>query len=355
MPSDEVQISTSQPSNSRHWITTHVANASFITYDAIHATEDSVDECHYTTDNTIVYTYVHFTRRISIYAFQSIIKTATASANIVLTEVFGYESIINLSGNAPFNDHIGLKVLIGHYQSNDPKFTPCTDGIRRVSRGILWRSNQISRIKEMVHTRNKSLSQFLDTMISDLQHHKQAEEYDVVKKRKKMETVTEDEGDESCPAALARFEDFESHVLHALDAVTQFDTKARHDDLLGLEAELEQRMQAPVPRHPLVGGVYVAKSKSVSIPKIGATRRTFAERHKGLRVVPSPFQLVYWIPSATPFKIENAIHKHFNYARIREAGGNSEFFNVDLKTIGTYLKATYPDVIDNLAEIEKTT
>ena len=331
-----------------------MANDSFITYDMMQTPGYEVDECHYTTDNAIVYTYIHFRKRTSIHAVQHILSSIKTAAKIILTEVFGYESIVPSSCCAQFNEHIGLKVLVGHYQSNNPKFIPCTDGIQCVSRGILWKSDKISRITQMVHGRNKSLGQFFDTMVSELQEHSKKEVYDVVKKRQKIEDAAEVDADESCPQALRRLEDFESHVLHALNPINQFDTRAKHDELLGMEDELERRIREPslAPRDPMVGGVYVAKSKSVSVPKIGATRRSFAERHTGLRVVPSPFRLIYWVPSATPFKIENAIHKHFDSARLREPGGNTEFFNVDLKSIGQYLKDTYPDVVDHFEDIE---
>lgn len=161
-------------------------------------------------------------------------------------------------------------------------------------------------------------------------------EFDVVKKRRMMAQAPDDDASE-CPDALQRFEDFESHVLPALLKIDAEDKQTRRDEMLQMELDLCSGMRS------LTGGVYVAVSKAVKFPKIGATRKGDpAPRLQALsRHVPSPFQAIYWVPTVMPFKVESEIHKHFDTFRLRERGACTEFFNVDVSAIGEYLKENY--------------
>ena len=165
----------------------------------------------------------------------------------------------------------------------------------------------------------------------------EAIEFDVVKKRRMMDQAPEEVASE-CPDSLQRFEAFEAHVLPALLKIDAEDKQTRNDELIQMELDICSGAALPC-----AGGVYVAVSKAVKFPKIGATRKSEpAPRLKALsRYVPSPFEAVYWVPTIMPFKVESEIHRHFDAFRLREAGACTEFFNVDVQAIGEYLKANY--------------
>jgi hypothetical protein len=80
----------------------------------------------------------------------------------------------------------------------------------------------------------------------------------------------------------------------------------------------------------LSGGIYFAWSDCLKCMKIGATRRNDPSlRLRELsRYVTTPFTLVGWIPTPTPFCLESAAHAHFGAKRIREAGAGTEFFRI---------------------------
>ena len=161
-------------------------------------------------------------------------------------------------------------------------------------------------------------------------------EYDVVKKRKIMETVDDDEAGETCPEALRHFEEFESQVLDALSLVSQEYQSIRFQELLDMEKDL---CTAVGKAQPAPGFLYVAISSAVRYPKIGATRRSDPSlRLRELSChVPSPFKLVYTVSTLTPFSLEADVHKHFDAFRLREKGACTEFFSVDLESIENFL------------------
>ena len=343
-------MTTSSPS--RGWIVTHAANGAFITYNRLHEYGLCVDECHYTCDAAVVYTYFHIKAAAHLSTVMHFLGYVRERFNVVLTEVFGYCTVVPFTA---FRGHIGAKVLSEHYIGKHPNFVACTDGDPGVVRGFLFGADKLRRLTSMIRGRSRGMADFFDSMVRELRDNNKTVEYDVVKKRRRMEDQDAGGSVDTCPEALKIFEDFESSVLLALKAIDRYDTAFKCEEVIQLEDELGSRLNnaLTIPRDMsstdiMRGGVYVAKSRSVGFPKIGATRRTFEERHRELRVVPSPFLLVYWVPSAAPFKTENAIHKHFNANRIREHGGNSEFFDVDLRVIGQHLKETYPCVVDNL-------
>ena len=121
-----------------------------------------------------------------------------------------------------------------------------------------------------------------------------------------------------------------------------------------MEAETDVFNGAPLQK----GMFYVAVSRSVMrgsvhIPKLGATRRSDPMiRLKELsRNVPYAFEPVFCIPTFTPFRLEAEIHQHFAAHRIRERAC-TEFFDIDLKAIGEYLKAKFPgEVIEGSVSV----
>ena len=176
-----------------------------------------------------------------------------------------------------------------------------------------------------------------------------APEFDVVKKRRQM---TESSTGENDPDVLHQFEEFEASVLDALTEISQSYQSQKNEEIL--EAENDQCNGAPSQK----GMFYVAVTRSVMrgstyIPKLGATRRSDPMiRLKELsRNVPYPFELVYCIPTFAPFELEAEIHRHFAAHRIRERAC-TEFFDIDLKAIGEYLKATFSgEVIDGSVKV----
>lgn len=164
-------------------------------------------------------------------------------------------------------------------------------------------------------------------------------EFDVIKKRRLMQAVPENEDSvsDTCPLALKQFEEFESQVLDALLNISKDYQKTRFEELL----ELEEAFQSCAP--PTPGLVYVAVSQCIKYLKIGATRRCDPEaRMKELsKNVPSPFKCKLYVKTKTPFKLESQIHKHFEAYRIREQGACTEFFDIDLACIGEFLKAHF--------------
>lgn len=116
--------------------------------------------------------------------------------------------------------------------------------------------------------------------------------------------------------------------VHAQDhAIRTEETEAIEDDLFNGK---------PLP----MGGVYFACSAMLPAIKIGATRRQDPSlRLKELsRSVPAPFELVAWIPTYRPFKLEREVHKHFEEYRIRTKGGCTEFFDIGEEDALDYVK-----------------
>ena len=138
----------------------------------------------------------------------------------------------------------------------------------------------------------------------------------------------------SCPDALCGFE---AQILGALTRVSGMYQDYRHSELLEMESDFCCGLS------PQEGCVYVAVSRVVRYPKIGATRRSDpSQRLKELSLhVPSPFRLAYCVPTFTPFSLESEIHAHFSAFRIREKGACSEFFNLPPQAVGEHLKANY--------------
>ena len=195
----------------------------------------------------------------------------------------------------------------------------------------IWKSEKkIQKKKPVSNEHNHQHT----TDVSDLMR----VEFDIVKKRRLMDQAPDDDVSE-CPYALQRFMDFEAHVLPALLKIDAEDKQTRHDDMLQMELDLCSGVRSIA----LAGGVYVAVSKAVKFPKIGATRKGDpTQRLQTLsRHVPSPFEAIYWVPTVMPFKVESEIHLHFDAFRLREKGACTEFFDVDVRVIGEYLKANY--------------
>jgi hypothetical protein len=158
-------------------------------------------------------------------------------------------------------------------------------------------------------------------------------EYDVVKKRRAMDAVSPTPAADDDPDALSEFEDFERNVLPALEAILEDERNNQRKELEELEENISKGILPTT-----TGGVYFAWSSCLKCMKIGATRRDDpAIRLRELsRHVTTPFVLMGWIPTPTPFRRESVAHRHFVSKRIRNAGAGTEFFHIGREEAEAY-------------------
>ena len=157
------------------WLITHANNGSYLQYSMFKADPglESVDECHYTSDAAVVYTYLHFKRHIATITLAGFLDGLRSEYNIVQFQICGYESIASSSVEDPLTDHVGFKVLLMHYQTKNPSFKACTDGKERVVRGLLWRMDSLSRLRQLAGHRSRAMRAFLASMEAELAEYKQ--------------------------------------------------------------------------------------------------------------------------------------------------------------------------------------
>ena len=165
------------------------------------------------------------------------------------------------------------------------------------------------------------------------QKHSQSDdsEFDVVKKRRKMNPTSED--GESASDALAVFEEFEASVLPALERIAEDENEFRRRELVEMEESFAKGEAMST-----TGGVYFAWSECLRCMKIGATRKE--DPHVRLRqlssFVTTPFILAAWLPTPawselpTPFQLEAMAHLHFGQQWINQggSGAGTEFFRI---------------------------
>lgn len=163
-------------------------------------------------------------------------------------------------------------------------------------------------------------------------HTSELGEFDIVKKRRRMNEAAEGSNTGNSIDALAQFEDFEQAVIGAL-------TKIHVDDQENIRNEMLEIEESD---SPATGGVYIAQCESLEgIVKIGATRRADPTRRlwEISRYVPKPFQLVEWIPTVKPFSLEAQIHRKLASLRLKERGAGTEFFKLDKDEIQKVLES----------------
>jgi hypothetical protein len=155
-------------------------------------------------------------------------------------------------------------------------------------------------------------------------------EFDVVKKRRIMDEYDGSDNDDDDSERLLQFEEFEDATMQALMEALDTDDKRTHEeDMLQFEnAVIEAMVRGET--IPMTGGVYIAKNASLDgILKVGATRRHPKHRLYELsRSTPTPFELVVFFPSMTPFNLEKMIHAYLAACRIRNQGAGTEFFRM---------------------------
>lgn len=160
----------------RSWIITSVANGVFLTFERVKSSGFNVDECHYTSDSAVVYTYIHFKTQVEEQAMAFFLDAMRTEINFVLFEVFGYNASTPFQTEEGLVDHIGFKMLLAHYQQKNSAFHACTDGAPGISRGLIWQYDTVPRIKELLDARSKRLKICFDEILKDLATCKQKAE-----------------------------------------------------------------------------------------------------------------------------------------------------------------------------------
>jgi hypothetical protein len=157
-------------------------------------------------------------------------------------------------------------------------------------------------------------------------------EFDVVKKRRIMDVYDGSDNDDDDPSRLIEFEEFEDATVKALmEGLDIDDKRVRELEVLQQERAMAAAIEKGEPM-PMAGGVYIAKNASLDgILKIGATRRHPSNRLYELsRSSPTPFELVAFFPTMTPFNLEKMVHAYYASCRIHNKGAGTEFFKLAL-------------------------
>ena len=131
-----------------------------------------VDEVHSTSDGSLMYTYIHLKKRTSRYAVMECMKRLNEMHGIILSEVFGYDSVGShdqSGGGMPLTEHIAFRMVYEHMKANNPAFVSCTDGLPGVERGLLMQFDGFAKIKDVLSHRGKKLLPFLDCIEKELQ------------------------------------------------------------------------------------------------------------------------------------------------------------------------------------------
>ena len=287
-----------------------------------------VDQVVSTKDNALNYVFFHLLRKVRLPRIEKFVASIGLKYGIRINEIFGFKAIECSSRGSRIHKHPGFRTLVMHDLQNHDNFKLWT------AYNAYEKPQQAGYFSLRRLAREEQASRVPDRDVHINENHEASAEFDVVKKRRAMDAAP---GEESCPLALSTFEEFEANVLTALLEVSCAYQKNRFEDLLETEKDYSEGVLPPS------GHVYVAVSKAVQYPKIGATRRGDPNyRIKELsRHVPSPFNLVYSVSTPTPFRSENEIHKHFDAFRIKEKGACTEFFSVDLETIEKFLQENY--------------
>ena len=198
----------------RCWIITSVANGNYFTFDLFVDYGFEIDECHYTSDSAVVYTYVHFKSLVRSSNFHLFLDRVKREKGILPFEVFGYDSVARSSTNLDLSEHIGFKMLLSHYQSKNPSFISCTDGKPGVTRGIFWRHDAVPRIQTLLNQRSRVLASFFEGMCNELEKSKE--------KAVMLELIQEQMVDTE-----TKFEHFE-FVYHVLEyRISQLDKESQ--------------------------------------------------------------------------------------------------------------------------------
>jgi len=338
-----------RPSPKATWILTYGASGPYIAPQMLlELGQIKADECHSTKDRVMNFTYIHLTQRVRQSSIEKFMKKAKESHGIVQKDIFGYDSVacISRQGNVTaIEEHVGFQMLLGHYIAKNPAFMPWTDGEPLLKRGRILKAaesdpGRTGSIENNPKARIIQYTKLLESRLREAtkqgfkipsENTDETSEFDVVKKRRTMDSAQTEEENE--PEALAAFEQFEQNVLPALELINA-------DEKTLLRAELQEFEDSAAKGviQSTAGGVYFAWSPCLKCTKIGATRRDNpTPRLQELsRHVTEPFVLTGWIPSTTPFRKEAVAHTHFASKRIRNSGAGTEFFSIEKEAAAEY-------------------
>ena len=152
----------------RSWIVTCTNNGVFLTYDVMVSGKFDIDECHYTSDTAVVYTYFHFRNTVTKKQITAFMERMKSEQNVSLFEVFGYESISLMHSGMDPSEHIGFKMLLDHYRTGNDRFVSCTDGSPGITRGVFWNRGSIARLKDALGETHKRLRPFVEELEKEL-------------------------------------------------------------------------------------------------------------------------------------------------------------------------------------------
>lgn len=172
--------------NRKSWIITHGISGGFLTYSLFKGVPElaNIDECHYTHDAAIVYTYLHFKIGVSPHAIHAFMARMKSERNIILFDIIGYESVASTSSESELVDHVGFKILLEHYITSNPSFISCTSGNPGISRGLLWQFDLLARLRETANAKSKRMGQFFNAMEIELaEMKKKAEMVDLMREQ----------------------------------------------------------------------------------------------------------------------------------------------------------------------------
>ncbi len=151
------------------WVVTYGASKGYVTFQMF-KDEGSldVDEVHSTSDGSIVYTYIHLRKRSRISQIMQCMDQMKEHHGIIMSEVFGYDSISSNDNEGSLMNHIAFRMIYEAFKTNSPAFSSCTNGIPGVKKGLLVQFDGFSKIREVLTLRSKRLLPFLDGVESDL-------------------------------------------------------------------------------------------------------------------------------------------------------------------------------------------
>jgi hypothetical protein len=154
-----------------NWVFTYGASKGYLLYQMF-KDEGSldVDECHSTSDGSIIYTYIHLQNRCSKFNVMKCMARMNEQHGFILSEIFGYDSVgcNDQTGGEILTEHIAFRMIYEHMKANNAAFISCTDGTNGVKRGLLMQYDGFARIKDVVATRRKRLLPFLENIEKEL-------------------------------------------------------------------------------------------------------------------------------------------------------------------------------------------
>ena len=140
------EVSSTTVSPEKNFVLTYGKGHGYITYQTFRdVCYLNIDECHTTSDNVMIYSYLHFKDRVHISVIEKAMQRLNSTHGVVHCTVFGYESVGSSSKNNDIENHIAFKMLVDHMNTNNPSFVHCTDGISIVSKGILKRHKDCTK------------------------------------------------------------------------------------------------------------------------------------------------------------------------------------------------------------------